>query len=378
MRAGMEGLLGLLRGEANLRDLGAADWMAVLDLAAEENVLPWTAACLGPLVSASMPEVQKRLQEIDRNARISAFLWTSTLKSTLAEFDGPKIPVISLKGPWLAQRLYGDTSLRSCVDLDLLVRRDDVAGAEEVLSKIGFVAAGWRDDYQRPWRREGLTVELHHDVENPLAFDFDVEAAWDRAQRAQFEGVPAWLLAPTDELLFLCLHGVRHRFERLSHILDLTFAFQQFPPPAGKQERRSVPGSDNILALGWMMAARLDPPVVSLNDGYDRIPNRQRLEELADHVWQERLQRPAPVLDWRAKHRFYLAVETSGGKRLLARVRHLRILLTRLIDADFAFAARFHLRRRWQVWLLRPVRILVRSAPFGKRGSRDRRPEGTA
>ena len=65
-----------------------------------------------------------------------------------------------------------------------------------------------------------------------------------------------------------------------------------------------------------------------------------------------------PVTDWRAKHDFYLMMETRPLRRFLRLLRHLRILLTRLIDDDFAFAERFRLRQPWQVWLLRPVRIL--------------------
>jgi ribosome maturation factor RimP len=70
---------------------------------------------------------------------------------------------------------------------------------------------------------------------------------------------------------------------------------------------------------------------------------------------------PAAALDWRAQHRFFLEVETPGWNRFMRRWRHLRILLTRLIDSDFLFAERLRLRRTWQVWLLRPIRLLLRT-----------------
>jgi hypothetical protein len=162
--------------------------MRVLDLAEQENVLPWTAASLRSAVPASMPRLAERLHTIDRNARISTFLWTASLRGTLADFHRRGIPVISLKGPWLAERLYGDAALRSCCDLDLLVHRSDIAVAEDLLTELGFLPSGRRDDYARPFRRGGIKVELHHDVENPLAFDFDVETAWKRACLAQFQG----------------------------------------------------------------------------------------------------------------------------------------------------------------------------------------------
>jgi hypothetical protein len=70
---------------------------------------------------------------------------------------------------------------------------------------------------------------------------------------------------------------------------------------------------------------------------------------------------PAETLDWAAQHRFYLQLETPGRGRILRRWRHSMILLTRLIEADFVFASRFNLTRNWQVRLLRPIRLLMKS-----------------
>ena len=360
MRPGMNLLLRLLRGEAGLSDVSEPEWMIVLDLADQENILPWTASRLRAQVAPRPTPLSIRLDQIQRNARLSAFLWNATLRSTLAEFHRQSIPVISLKGPWLIQRLSGDASLKLYCDLDLLVRRDDIARAEELLAAIGFRPKRRRDDYHRPWLRDNLRVELHHDVENPLAFDFDIEAAWRRAVPAPFEGVPAWLLAPSDERLFLCLHGARHRFERLSHVLDLVLAFHYFGPPA-LESLRSKSASARVLALGALMASRLDPtiaPEAAANSAEDY----KSIDELAECLWQERMRELSPAVDWRLQHQFYLSLETRGPQRLLARVRHLRILLTRLIEADFIFAERFHLHRTWQVWLLRPIRVLLGQA----------------
>jgi hypothetical protein len=354
----MKTLLGLMRGELKGRDVTAEERMRALNVAAEENVLPWAAACLRAQTERGEPDVDARLQAIDREARISAFVWSQTLRSTLAEFQRSGIPVISLKGPWLGQRLYGDAALRLYADLDLLVRRADFARSEELLSGLGFSAAVRRDDYARTWSRGSIVLELHDDVENPLAFDFGIERAWDRAQIAEFDGVPALLLAPSDELRFLCLHGARHRFERLSHVLDLVLAFRLAGRGSEDVHDRM---QGRILALGCMMAARLDPQIAELEARYTAVPDRESLEKTAERLWQEGMREPAPPLDWPAKHRFLLSIERRGWDRLRARARYLRILSTRLITADFTFAARFHLHRTWQVWMLRPVRLTLRA-----------------
>jgi hypothetical protein len=112
-----------------------------------------------------------------------------------------------------------------------------------------------------------------------------------------------------------------------------------------------------------MMATRLAPQIAQLEACYTAIPDRGSLEKTAERLWQERMRRPAPKLDWRTKHVFLLSIERRGWDRLRARAQHLRILLTRLITDDFAFAARFRLYRTWQVRMLRPVRLMLRVCP---------------
>ena len=361
MRPGMQTLLDLIRGELKAANLPAEESMMVLNLAEEENVLPWAASCLRAQADCIAPEVDARLRTVDRAARISAFVWSETLRSTLAEFHRRGVPVISLKGPWLAQRLYGDAALRLYSDLDLLVRRADFVRSEEVLSELGFSPDARRDDYARTWTRGSIVLELHDDVENPLAFDFGIEGAWDRAQIAEFNGVPARLLAPSDELRFLCLHSARHRFERLSHVLDLVLAFRQLAGPQSDTQPERRRESERMLALGCMMATRLDPQIAEVEACYTAIPDPGSLAKIAARLWQERMQEPAPVLNWHTKNIFLLSIERRGWDRLKARLLHLRILSTRLITLDFAFAANFHLYRTWQVWMLRPIRLLLRA-----------------
>jgi Uncharacterised nucleotidyltransferase len=361
MRPGMQSLLDLLRGGLPQRTLNESEFAALLRIAEEENVLLWVAERLRPLDAGFIAERQHRLEQIRRDAELATFAWTQSLKGILAAFHRADLQVIALKGPCLAERLHGDASLRTCHDLDLLVRRSDLARAEELLKELGFHPNSLPDDYHRPWSRKALNLELHHNVENPHSFEFDLDAAWARATLSQFMGTPVWLFAPSDELLYLCLHAVRHRFERLSFILDLSLAFRRLALPATTAPQWGDPVFDNIIALGWMMAVRLDAGTPAPHTMRSSPRDRKRLGHLADRLWQEMMRAQPPMLDWAAQHRFYLEVETPGWDRFARRWRHQRILATRLIDEDFAFAGRFNLRRNWQVWLLRPVRLLLKT-----------------
>lgn len=353
----MQFLLDVLRGQSCERTLDDAEWEAVLALAEEQHVLPWTAARLRSQQVPIPPAIAERLDQIERNAAIAAFYSSSELKGVLRAFSESGLLAVPLKGPHLAERLYGSVALRVSRDLDLLVRKTDVPRAEARLVSLGF-APGMPDDYHRPWRRQTTLVELHHDVENPLTFNFHTEAALRRARPPVFQGVHCWQLAPDDELLFLCLHAARHRFERLSLILDLQFAFQKLPGASGWQPRPEVAPLDCLRALGLAMVRRLQPDIaMDLRDPGIEAPN-ERLEDLADRLWQRILTQPGEPLTWRAAHTFFLEIERPGWPRFCRYCWYLRILAGRAIEPDHIFAARFGLQRTWQVRMLRPLRLL--------------------
>ncbi len=367
----MQSLLDLLRGRPQNFPLAEPEFAELLRIAEEENVHPWAAQRLLALSTGYTSGQRKRLDEIHRQAQLSSFVWTETLKNMLGAFHRADLPVIALKGPCLAERLYGDADLRACYDLDLLVRSADWTRAVQMLTDLGFSPNSHADDYHQSWGRKGINLELHHNLENTSAFDIDIDAAWRRAELSRFHDVPVWLLAPADELLYLCLHAVRHRFERLSLMLDLALAFRCLPA-ADDPERRS-PVFSNILALGQMMAVLLDPQIgpepdsargpeiLSGQTTHVSPRERDRLQQLSHRLCDELMLAPPPALDWAAQHSFYLEMEPPGWSRARRRWRHGQILLTRLIDDDFVFAGRLHLHRKWQVRLLRPIRLLAKT-----------------
>ena len=361
MRPGIELLVAMLRGDPAPQHAEDATLAALLEAAGHESVLPWVTERLKADKVELNQKQAERIQVIRREAQVAAFVWMETLKGILTAFHRADVQVIPLKGPCAAERLYGDAALRTCHDLDLLVRSSDLPRAESLLADLGFARSGYPDDYQTSWRRNKLTVELHHNVENPRAFDFGVDAAWDSAYLSQFQGIPVWLLAPSDELLYLCLHAVRHRFDRLSLVLDLVQAFRQLPLAAGSRFRERASCCDNALVFGWAMATQVDPQIPLPEGTGVTSEDQKRLQELAQRLWKEHLAEAPQTLDWAAQHRFYVEVETPGWRRVLRHGRHFGILFTRVIDADFEFAARFRMRRRWQVRLLRPVRLLTKN-----------------
>jgi hypothetical protein len=74
---------------------------------------------------------------------------TEELVRVLKFFAEAGIPAIPLKGPALAQALHGDSSLRTYVDLDILVPRSMVGRAFDLLRPGGYESEFTRGFWER-------------------------------------------------------------------------------------------------------------------------------------------------------------------------------------------------------------------------------------
>jgi len=233
-----------------------ADWEGLLGLASTHGVLP--------LVHQSL--LAQGIEEPDFFAAAvqesvdAAETFAAELESLLEQFAGQKIDLFPLKGPVLAETLYGSVTLRSCSDLDLLVRPEDFQRAELLLFQIGFTAQPV-DDYHRRFIRDGISVELHYGIAPLRYFPFDLAGIWARARRGEFRGHPIFIMSAGDLVLFLCLHGMKHGFSRLIWILDVARALARVPDVGYKELafRARQQGVEPWLLIGCEMVREVFP-----------------------------------------------------------------------------------------------------------------------
>lgn len=214
-------LVSLVRGDPCFPDC-ATNWKALEEVAIENGVLALVFEAL-VVSGAKVPEAFAQSVEVLKG---SAAEQAMELRSLLIEFADQQIDVIPLKGPALSFALYGDVSLRSSSDLDLLVRSKDFARAEEILMGRGFLPQGPRGGYDRRFTRNGLVIELHFHLSPGKFFPFRVEEVWRRAVTTRFLDTPVYVMSREDLALYLCWHGLKHGFCRLVWILDVARALR--------------------------------------------------------------------------------------------------------------------------------------------------------
>lgn len=150
---------------------------------------------------------------------------------TLAEAG---IRMIAMKGPLLAMELYGDPSLRTSRDLDVMVAQKDLDRAEEILLRLGYVPEE-NPFHKTPLRRKyysriepekhrvynlgDICLELHWRGSFQKEDSFD--ALWERREEQPIFGRKIAIMGTADRYPALIIHAAEHGFHRLRWLLDL-------------------------------------------------------------------------------------------------------------------------------------------------------------
>jgi len=248
------------------------DWQALLELAEAHGVL----LLLHRSFTYNNVEMPGFFTAAVRERSTAAEVFAAELEGLLMQFAERNIEVLPLKGPVLAEALYGDVTMRAYNDLDLLVRRENFHRAEVLLLDRGFIARAGDEEYHRRFTREGVMVELHFGVGSPPFFPsgsllFDVNRAWNRAGTGTFRSQTMRVMSDDDLVLFLCLHGLQHGFSRLLWVMDIARALGRIPHGSANELAQSArrQGLELALLIGCEIAREILPQ--QLSQGMDGI-----------------------------------------------------------------------------------------------------------
>jgi hypothetical protein len=167
----------------------------------------------------------------------------------LAALEDAGVPAAPLKGPLLAERIYGDSGVRASSDIDVLVAPEDLERAVEAARALGYAAPDDRvDETGRPLLHFTLhgpagELELHwrvHWYEERFA-----ARALGRSRASRVEGRR---FAPVDELAMLLLFYARDAFAGLRLAADVAAWWDRYGTELGPGEMRALADEEPALA----------------------------------------------------------------------------------------------------------------------------------
>ena len=209
------------------------DWDLFLELALHHRIYPLLSTKLKMVDEDLIPShiVQDMNQMYKRNTFHMLYL-AGVMEDVCRVFTENRINLLVLKGPTLAVDLYGDVSLRTSSDLDMLIPIQELERAEKLLLKLGYE----KDDYIQTvlndwkWRHHHVTyfhpekkvkIEIHWRLNPGPAKEPNFNELWNRRRKSSLTNYPVYILGSEDLFLFLVTHGARHGWSRLRWLIDI-------------------------------------------------------------------------------------------------------------------------------------------------------------
>jgi hypothetical protein len=199
------------------------DWELFLNLARHHRVYPLVYIKLKKQLEGSIPDdVIQSLANDYRNNTFQMLHLSGEMESLFKLFDENKIQALMLKGPVLSLDLYGDLSLRTAKDLDILVQQRDIKKTDELLKQFGYERMEEADHHISYLHyKKAINIEIHWRL-HPIMFkEPSFYELWERRSVCALTSYPIFSLGMEDLFLFLVTHGARHRWFRLRWLGDI-------------------------------------------------------------------------------------------------------------------------------------------------------------
>ena len=151
----------------------------------------------------------------------------------LADFKKVQVPLASLKGNFLAKKLYGDVAKRHSNDIDLVTKPENLKKANEILNRHGFRCDIYDEFTQKQLNlyfrshkdlsyinNTGQLIELHTRLTSRPSllsqkFIGKLQSSEQQTEHSDYEFV------------YLCWHSAQNLHFRLKWLLDIALYIQQ-------------------------------------------------------------------------------------------------------------------------------------------------------
>jgi hypothetical protein len=245
------------------------DWDFFVQTAHDHRVLPLIYRTFSKTCGDQVPKraMEQLSREFSANARRNLSM-TAELFQLLKVFEQDNIPAIPYKGPILSAALYGEVSMRQFSDLDVIVPKQSLEEATNLLLHRGYKEKhdasgnplGCSDrekDLVLVHPALDITLELHWGIsrqKDPL--QVSPEVLWENVNTLMVGGKAVKIHTPEDLLLILCIHGGKHRWEHLGWLCDIAEIIRCYPELDWVKliDRASLLGGRRILFLGLLLA----------------------------------------------------------------------------------------------------------------------------
>lgn len=218
------------------------------------------------------------------------------LEAAVAILSSAGVEACALKGPVLSARLYSTPSARHCIDIDLLIRPDDVARALDAFIASGFlVSNGVSAEYLLQYghhlslsRPATAPIELHFRAYSGFGVELPATEMLARAQPVRFrDDFTILVLSPEDEFVYLAAHATGHCFVRLVWLYDLKLLLNKHPELNWHQVADRAQAFGVLAAVVYAIGLLEEWLDVAIGDLPETLMRRDLRSRIADRLLTE-------------------------------------------------------------------------------------------
>lgn len=232
-------MLGMLKQQSNDELLNNEDlfkdieWEIFIQLARHHRVYPTIYQKIKSVSKDFIPTFVIEALQSDYQKNIFRMLQLSGETELISKlFSEYKLPALFLKGPTLSADLYGDISLRTSSDIDVLIPITLLEEVDQLLCNAGYE----KDEYIQSvlndwkWRHHHFTylhpekkikLEIHWRLHPGPGKEPSFTELWERRKKSSLTQFPVNCLGNEDLFWFLVSHGARHGWSRLRWLVDI-------------------------------------------------------------------------------------------------------------------------------------------------------------
>jgi len=210
------------------------NWDKIIDISTRHEALPLVYHNLSRLGFQNIiPEEVFLTMKKYYYANLSKNLFfEKEMLDIFAMANQDNIGVIPFKGFSLIHTVYNNPGLRPMVDVDILVKENDLTNIKSILNKSGYEdnsekARCNEQQFEIVFTKKIASnhytiIEVHHELSPARPHKLNLPYLWQRARKETVDGYEIQHLSPEDTLLSLALHLRRHtRRLTLKFIIDI-------------------------------------------------------------------------------------------------------------------------------------------------------------
>lgn len=217
------------------------DWNYVQETAIQHGIIPLLYKRLKEEMEVLVPSNElEELRTLFMANAVRNIRMTQQLLKVLDLLADAGVEAMPFKGPALAVQAYGDLSMRSFGDVDILIHEKDLKKAYITLIRYGYISR-----FNVDTRSKERLLRFHKDlsfmkdecnleiqwriIEKFFAIELNIDDLWDRKIPLDINGNYISTISYEDTVIYQCIHGTKHLWGELKWLADLSFVIKNNP-----------------------------------------------------------------------------------------------------------------------------------------------------